>query len=177
MKLRILPLLLAVVGSSVLLFGGWFMYRSYAMESPLTKLVGHVQGVNNVTTNFNNNEVTIDVKLGNNASLRDLYSKIQLEGASIIGGRDVKLQPDSQTSDEIEKWWGTSLFQVAQAMETRHYAEIPAYLQQHAAELSGLKVATEMDEKNVYIRLSKGENSKYVILPRQAAVMGAWSSQ
>jgi hypothetical protein len=32
-----------------------------------------------------------------------------------------------------------------------------------------------MDETNVYVRLTDGVNSKYIILPRTPAQMGVWN--
>ncbi|MNC79580.1 hypothetical protein D3C75_1320970 [compost metagenome] len=60
-------------------------------------------------------------------------------------------------------------------METRRYADIPAALNAKAGQLQGLSVQTEMDDDNVYVRLTEGEHVKFVILPRTAAKMGVWS--
>jgi hypothetical protein len=76
----------------------------------------------------------------------------------------------------MEKWWSSALFDVAQAMETKQYAQIPVTLQNRAGE-SSLKVSTEMDDKYVYITLADGEFSKYVMLSRTPAVMGVWPNE
>jgi hypothetical protein len=59
-------------------------------------------------------------------------------------------------------------------METKHYADIPAALQAKAGQVPNLKVDTEMDETNVYVRLTQGDFSKYIILPRTPAQLGVW---
>ncbi len=66
-------------------------------------------------------------------------------------------------------------FDVAQSMEKKEYAKIPESLDKQAANVPGLKAATEMDgKKNVYIHLSKDDQHKYIILPRIPAKMGVW---
>jgi hypothetical protein len=175
MKLRFIPILITVAASSALLFGGWYFYQSTVVENPIKDVILGVQGVNQVSTNINNSQVSIDLKLNKDADLRNLYSTISKEGASLLSTRKLKLNLDSQTSPELEQWWSTALFDVAQAMDTKHYADIPQVLNAKVSEIPGLKVMTEMDETNVYVRLTDGEHSKYIILPRTPAQMGVWS--
>ena len=39
MKLRLLPVVLSVIISAGVLFGGWFAYTSFAMENPLSDII------------------------------------------------------------------------------------------------------------------------------------------
>ncbi|MEX2460365.1 MAG: hypothetical protein WD469_03550 [Paenibacillaceae bacterium] len=172
MKLRLIPILITVAASSALLFGGWFFYHSMVMENPIKAVILGVQGVNQVTTDINSKQVSIDLDLGKDADLRNLYSTISTEGASLLRNRELKLNLESQSSPELEQWWSTALFEVAQAMDTKHYAVIPETLKNKALGMPGLAVETAMDETNVYVRLTDGENSKYIILPRTPAQMG-----
>jgi hypothetical protein len=175
MKLRFIPILITVAASSALLFGGWYFYQSTVVENPIKDVILGVQGVNQVSTNINNSQVSIDLKLNKDADLRNLYSTISKEGASLLSSRVLKLNLESQTSPELEQWWSNALFDVAQAMDTRHYADIPQVLSAKVKEIPGLKVMTEMDETNVYVRLTDGVHSKYIILPRTPAQMGVWN--
>ncbi|QGQ96831.1 hypothetical protein EHS13_19070 [Paenibacillus psychroresistens] len=177
MKLRFIPILITVAASSALLFGGWYFYQNNVVENPIKDVILGVQGVNQVSTNINNSQVSIDLKLNKDADLRNLYSTISKEGASLLRNRELKLNLESQTSPELEQWWSTALFDVAQAMDTKHYADIPQVLKAQDQEIPGLKVMTEMDETNVYVRLTDGEHSKYVILPRTPAQMGVWPNE
>jgi hypothetical protein len=174
MKLRLIPIAITLVTTGVLLFGGWFVYHSVAMENPLTHAIEQAQGVQQVQTQINNDTVTFELKLANDASLRDLYNKITTAGSSIIGKREVNLKVDNEPSPALEQWWSNALFEIAQAMETRQYAQIPQILQSQSIKLPGLNAATEMDETNVYIRLTEGTHSKYIILPRVPAKIGVW---
>jgi hypothetical protein len=144
------------------------------MENPIKNVILGVHGVQQVTTNIDRNQVTIDLKLANDTDLYDLYSKITKNGATLLSNRELKLNLDSQSSPELDKWWSVTLFEVAQAMETKHYADIPQVLKAKAQQISGLSVTTEMDGKNVYVRLTDGVYSKYIILPRIPAQMGVF---
>ncbi|MNN84691.1 hypothetical protein D3C81_2018840 [compost metagenome] len=59
-------------------------------------------------------------------------------------------------------------------MENKQYTQITAALKQMEQENSKLKATAEMDDKNVYITLTDGQYSKFVILPRTPERMGVW---
>lgn len=177
MKLKVIPVLVALLISSTLLFGGWFMYRGYAMESPLSAIVKKNAGVEQIETNVSNSAVQIDLTLGDGASLREINRSIAKEGASLIGKRAVQLQITSNSSDEIDALWSSALFGVAQAMDTKQYSAVPDMLEEAVKTVPGLTAATEMDDQYVYIRLSDGTHHKYIMLPRVPASIGVWPNE
>ena len=177
MKLKVLPILIALLTSGTLLFGGWFMYRSYAMENPLADLVKKNAGVEQVDATFSNKQVVVSLKLSQDANLRQIYQSIKTDGASLVGGREIHINVQSQSSAAIDDWWSNALFGVAQAMDTKKYGDIPELLNKQAKSVPSLQAMTEMDEVNVYIRLTDGQNSKYIILPRVPASMGVWPNE
>jgi hypothetical protein len=176
MKLRFLPIVLSVTISATLLFGGWFAYQSVAMENPLSSIVSHTPGVQLVQTRISSEDAVIELRLDSGTSLREVYNRIEKEGSSLIGKKELKLKVMNDSTPKMEQWWSSALFDVAQAMETKQYTQIPKTLQARALESDGLKVATEMDDKFVYISLTDGEKSKYLMLPRTSAKMGVWTN-
>ncbi|OXM88026.1 hypothetical protein [Paenibacillus rigui] len=177
MKLRLLPISLSVVISATVLFGGYFVYQSVAMENPLASVVTSTPGVVElVDTKITSTETTIELKLKPGASLREIYDRIQKDGSSVIGQKKLKLKVDSDSSEQLDAWWSSALFDVAQAMETKKYSQIPTTLQARAAN-SNLKVSTEMDDKFVYVTMSDGAQSKYVMLPRTPDKIGVWPNE
>lgn len=177
MKLRWVPIFLTIIGTAVLLFGGLFVYRSVAMENPLAHLTDGLAGVTQEKPQIGGDRVDVELKLADGVGLRDLFATLQDRAEGIIGKRDLQLKVTSDSAPELDSWWSSRLFDVAEAMETKHYAQIPATLESHAGELPGLAVATEIDDNNVYVRLSKDGHAKYVVLPRVAAQMGVWPNE
>jgi hypothetical protein len=176
MKLRFLPILLSVAISATLLFGGWFAYQSVAMESPLSSIASNTPGVKLVNTHISSEAVLMELKLEPGTSLREVYNRIQTEGSTLIGKKELKLKVLNDSTPKMDQWWSSALFDVAQAMETKQYTQIPKTLQARTLDSDGLKVATEMDDKYVYIALTDGGNSKYLMLPRTSARMGVWTN-
>ncbi|TDF99388.1 hypothetical protein [Paenibacillus piri] len=176
MKLRLLPIVISVSITAVVLFGGWFVYQSVAMENPLTQVVESTPGVQLVNTKITNSATELELKMEPGTSLREVYDRIRHEGSSALGKRELKLTVVNESSPEIDQWWSSALFDVAQAMETKKYAQIPETLQARAAS-AHLKVSTEMDDKYVYVTMSDGTKSKYKMLPRTPSMMGVWPNE
>lgn len=178
MKIRLLPVIISVCVSAVLLFGGYFAYRSVAMESPLHSVVSGIPGAELVSLKLSGDKAEIAVKLAPEASLREVYQRIEAEGAAALKGRELVLKAEESPDAALDQWWASALFEVAQAMETMHYADIPKALEARAeASGSGLTVETEMDEKYVYVTLRNNEAVKRIMLPRTPAKLGVWPNE
>jgi hypothetical protein len=177
MKLRLLPIIISVIVSAVVLFGGWFAYNSYAMEQPFSGIVAKAPGVVSSTVNLNSNQVQVELTLKPDSDLRDIVHHISTEGSAIIGQRELVVHVADNSSPALEAWWSKALFNVAQAMENREYASIPATLQDQAASVTGMKVDAQLDNKYLYVRLTDGTSSKFIMLPRVTAKMGVWPNE
>lgn len=179
MKLRLVPVLLTSVLSAALLFGGWYSYRQFAVQEPLQKIVSSYEGVKDSHITINRNEVTLKLDLQPGTKLRELVQYVSTEGQTAIDGRSLKLDVEQHSSELLDEYWDKAMFSVAEAMESRKYTLIPAKLDELKAEhteYSGVTATTEIDENNVYVSLSDGKESKYIILPRVAAAMGVWNN-
>lgn len=175
-KLRLLPVILSVIISAGVLFGGWFAYTSFAMENPLSHKISEIPGVTNSTMKLSSSQVDIELTLQPDANLRNVVEQINEQGASIIGKRSVNIAVKNQSSTQLDQWWSKALFEVAQAMETKHYADIPTTLQKYAEGVANMQVESEMDEHNVYIRLTDGDATKFIMLPRVSQI-GVWPNE
>ncbi|OAS14118.1 hypothetical protein A8708_11665 [Paenibacillus oryzisoli] len=176
MKLRVLPVIMSVIISAGVLFGGWFAYTSFAMENPLSHIIDTAPGVTNSTMKLSSNQVDIELALKPEANLREVVRLIKDEGGSIIGKRTMNITVKNQSSDKLDQWWSKALFEVAQAMETKHYADIPTTLEKYANGVPTMNVDSEMDEHYVYIRLTDGNATKFIMLPRVSQI-GVWPNE
>lgn len=179
MKLRLVPVLLTSVVTAALLFGGWFLYREFAVQEPLQKLVAGYEGVNKSQIVINRDQVTLKLDLQPGTKLRELVQYISTEGKSAIDGRSLKLDVTQHSNATLDAYWDKAMFSVAEAMESGKYTLIPSTLeglQQGHPEYKNVVASTEIDDNNVYVSLSNGKESKFIILPRKPAKMGAWDN-
>jgi copper chaperone CopZ len=173
-KLRLLPVLISIVATSAVLFGGWFAYHSVAMETPLSETIHNIPGVEEVKMNIETDKVTLELTLASDARLHEVMAEIRENGKAIIKDRSIDLKVTNRSSADLDQWWSFMMFDIAEAMENRRYSHIPETLFARQSELSGLKIDTAMDEENVYIRLIHDDHSKFIVLPRTPAQLGVW---
>lgn len=177
MKLRLLPILITFILTFSLLFGGWFVYRSVAVENPLAQAVSSIDGVQLKDIKITASRVVIRLNAEQDISLREVYRQVAENGEQTIGKRQLDIQIVNPSSAKLDQIWSAALFDVAQAMETKHYAQIPKTMDRLMQEHAGLTAVTEMDDSNVYVRLQDGDSSKYIILPRMPATIGVWPNE
>ncbi|MNB90257.1 hypothetical protein D3C75_373140 [compost metagenome] len=179
LKLRLMPVLLTSLLSAALLFGGWYAYRQFAVQEPLQKIVSSYEGVNESHISINRNEVTLKLELEPGTKLRELVQYVNTEGKSAMGGRTLKLDVDQNSSQLLDEYWEKAMFSVAEAMESRKYTLIPTKLdglKTQNTEYKDVTATTEIDDNNVYVSLSDGKQSKFIILPRVPGSMGVWNN-
>jgi hypothetical protein len=173
MKLRIVPFVLSAAAAALLLFGGWMLYKQFAVVSPFQKSIGQIDGVASANApTIDQNHVSVKVTLKPDANLKDVYESIAQEGKEAIGSRELTLDiTNAAPSEQLEKAWSSVLFDVAEAMEKKNYSDIPNALEKAAASNNAIQYVTELDDHNVYITLKDGNSAKYIVLPRTPAMM------
>jgi|HigsolmetaAR203D_1030402.scaffolds.fasta_scaffold00726_19 hypothetical protein len=169
MKLRVLPILMSFIGASAILFGGWFVYHSMALETPLAEKMTSLPGVRQADLDMDNDRITVTLRLDRDADLRRIMADIRESVGSKLDRRELIVKVDHPRSEMLEQWWSQVLFEVAEAMENREYTAVPAALERHLADLPGLEIHTSIDDEYVYVRLVHGADSKFVMLPRVPA--------
>lgn len=173
MKLRIVPFVLSAAATALLLFGGWMLYKQFAVVSPFEKSIGQVEGVASANApTIDEDRVSVKVTLTPDANLKKVYESIAKEGKDAIGSRELTLDiANAAPSAQLEKVWSSVLFDVAEAMEKKNYSDIPNALEKATASNKAIQYVTELDDNNVYITLKDGSSTKYVVLPRTPAML------
>lgn len=176
MKLRVMPIAATAAVSAALLFGGWYAYGNVATISPLETIAKGLSGVEEAHIQLKGERANVSLQLAPDASLREIVNKLQRDGTKQLSGRELHIDIENPVSDKLEDWWASKLFEIAEAMDTKQFAQIPVKLSA-AAEEQGITVRTEMDDRYVYVTLADQQSgeAKFVMLPREPARMEAWS--
>ncbi|MDQ6418188.1 hypothetical protein RB620_01940 [Paenibacillus sp. LHD-117] len=174
-KPRVLPLAITVVATAVLLFGGFAMYKQFAVAAPLTEKLEAMPGVLEASKpEIGQKEMNVKLQLSNDANLRELYGEASKEASNAAGSRKVTLEVAGDSDKALEQLWYSAMFDVAEAMETKAYSDIPEAMNKAVAGSEGVTAVTEMDESNVYITIRSEQASKYIVLPRIANKLEVW---
>ncbi|MFD2672941.1 hypothetical protein [Marinicrinis sediminis] len=179
MKLRPMPLIITVVISALILFGTWFAYQHFAVKSPLLERVHNIDGVQHAEVEMTRDRVRFDLRLEDEASVRTVVQAIREQESKLFQdkNKDIDIRFEDSTSEEIEKWWSTMLFSIAQSMDQQRYSEIPELLNTESAGVAGLEAIAEMDEHHVYISIYYEGSTKHMMLPRKPSQLGVWPNE
>ncbi|MFF2482206.1 hypothetical protein [Paenibacillus sp. NPDC058071] len=173
MKIRIVPVLITAAAAAVLLFGSWFIYNRMVIEKPLNKAIQNIAGISSADEPvLGQGRVSLRLTLGENADLKQVYEQINEQGKDVIGKKELDLQiANAHSNDRLDKLWSGALFDIAQAMETKSYSNIPKTMNGIAKQNEGVQAVTDMDDHNVYITLKDGKHYKHVVLPRTPVML------
>ncbi|MCA0754371.1 hypothetical protein KP806_04870 [Paenibacillus sp. N4] len=175
MRPRVIPVLITAAITASVLFGGWAIYNQVAIAAPLDKVVNDVDGViSSGKPVMTKDNVVIDVVLDPDANVRAVYEAIAANGSGVFGDRKLELNIETKSDKQLDDIWSKALFQVAEAMETKTYSNIPGAVKEAAAGSVDVSVSTEMDDNNVYVTLKNGDTVKYIVLPRNPAMLEVW---
>jgi|SRR5690625_471824 len=177
LKIRVWPVLISFVVTFFALFGGYYLYESYALQSPLHEQIAQIDGVALEAVSLRDGEIMVTLELEPGASLRAIVEEIETEGRDYIKDRELTLNITNASSERIDQWWASMLFDVAEAMEQKQYSTIPQLLAEGADSVPGLQTFAEMDEQNVYICLMTEDAQRFITLPRIPVVYSGWSNE
>ena len=178
MKLRPVPVIVTLVVSSGLLFGGWFAYQALAVKDPFLARIEAAEGVADAEFSLERDRAVIRVTLSEDANLRETISVLRQAARESLGGKPLAIRAEDAdgAGEALEALWSAALFDIAEAMETGKYSNIPKVLEELSGD-SSVEALAEMDDENVYITLRDGRHAKYVVLPRRAPVTGVWPNE
>ncbi|WP_128894398.1 hypothetical protein [Longirhabdus pacifica] len=175
MKLKPIPMLCSLLIVAVALFGGWYIYNTQIVEKSLLQNVAAIQGVEEADVNSNNQHVVISITLADDANYREVTNELEKATAQFEDNKEVHIEIENTSNDQLDDWWTSILFDIAQAMDNKQLAQIPEILEVNAAPMETLEYWTELDEENVYIRLNLEDGEKFIMLPREPEMLRAWS--
>lgn len=175
MKLRLAPILLSVAVTSLVLFGGWFVYNSLAMKDPVIQAIEQFPGVEEASVDIQRDQVNVELTLTKEADLAAIVAGLRRDAAGVIGGRELQLHLHDQSNEGLNAWWSQRLFEIAEAMESRRYGDIPRILEDH--KLADMNITASIDEDYVYVKLVQGDYVKFILLDRMPPMLGVWSGE
>ncbi|MFD2115920.1 hypothetical protein ACFSTH_04140 [Paenibacillus yanchengensis] len=168
-------ILVTTIITAIVLFGGWAIYEQFVVKAPLEQAIMKVDGIIKADKPVRDQKtMSIQVELSPTANLKEVYTAISEQGKRMIGNRTLQLDVNNQEYERLDQVWEKSMFQIAEAMETRTYSTIPNVLEQLASD--EIEVYTEMDDSNVYITLKDQNTALHKILPRVAEKLGVWTN-
>jgi len=175
--IKIKPFLITFIISLAVITMLWFGYLYFGVQKPLNI---ELQGANYSTAQYKADSSTkmlyISLTPDTSVSLdKAVHELSEIISKSKYSNYTVNFEVISASNDPLDSIWSHSLFQMADMMANKRYANIPQYLNQLQLENKGLQVDSAIDDRYVYITLRDEAAIKYILLPLKDQTMEVWN--
>ncbi|RXT13953.1 hypothetical protein [Ammoniphilus sp. CFH 90114] len=169
MNLRAMPVLLSLIFTLVLLFGGWFTYQQFYVQKPIEAFIKEKSQVTMHDMQINKNQVNLYLDFTNPDTFVNDYKEIREFVATTVPGKSVSIQL-SKHGEDMLNLWEEEYFGLAEAIRKQEYSRIPEIIEEMGKKRQLEKTVARMDEQNVYVFLQSGAQHLYAVLPLKEEV-------
>jgi hypothetical protein len=167
MQVRKGTIVLSLMATLTLLFGGWFMYQKVQIEKPILTEIGQMQSAELTKLEVGKDRIHIDLKVTNPEPFPQEYQQLKRMLAERVGNKPVEIEIDNKAK-ALEEIWTNGVFAFTEAVDLHQYSRIPQIIGQWKEAYSLDEVLTQMDEENIYVYLKRGSEDFYAIVPRSS---------
>ena len=158
----------AILITVALLGGGQMLWQNYAVAKPLDTTLQDINGVEKVVRESGSKKsdpVKINVTLKNVENLQKTYTGIVEGSSSVLGGKKFKVAIIDTRSPELEQFDYAVQPHIQEAMATGAFSQMVGKIQEQAA-VKGIHAQVFIDNRNVYLQLSKEGSELYHVTAR-----------
>lgn len=157
--------------SVVLLSGGHWVYRHYTQEKPLTSALMDETAAQEVEISKTATGLEIKVVLGPVDNLQQAYRQVEARVMETYSQQPVKLVIQDRRSPSLESLWLESQYIIYEAAVKGNFTQMATTIDQLAQKASLDHYAVNIDDKNIYLQFSQGQDYLYQVVPRQIYVI------
>ncbi|GAB7387563.1 hypothetical protein BSNK01_14000 [Bacillaceae bacterium] len=168
MKIRTVPVIVSLLVTALLLFGGYAVYARYFIERPIIEAASALADVKVEDVRVTKDKLALDVRLDERARLLEAYRRLSEIAAEKAAHREVEIRFANVETGDLRSLWEKEYFAIAEAMDLRKYSQIPAIVAGWKQKYALKAAESRMDEKHVYIYLEDGQGRFFAVLPRAA---------
>jgi len=162
MVIGIVMMTVAVLG------GGQMLWQKFAVSKPLDTVLQGINGVEKVVRENGGKKedpVKITVTLKNAENLQKTYTGIIEGSAGVLGGKKFKIAITDTRSAELEQFSYAVQPHIQEAMATGAFTQMVGKINELAA-AKGIAVQIFIDNRNIYLQLSKDGAELYHVTAR-----------
>jgi hypothetical protein len=168
-RIRIFPAVSALILTFAILFGGFEVYRSYAVAQPLQTQLLRIPHVLSASVSMENSSA-VTVSLGPVPDLQTTYKAIERTIVATTGGGLPIILKDHQTAQLDTAWEALNPIIYQGEADGRFTAMISGF--ERAAKARGLTARVTMDANDIFVQLARGDAYIYKILPYTVRQLG-----
>ncbi|WP_241236179.1 hypothetical protein [Brevibacillus marinus] len=168
MKVRALPVLLSMLATITLLFGGWFLYQKTQLEEPLRSAIAAMKSAKLSELEVGQEQLVVRLEVTDPEGFPQEYRELAREIARLAPGRAWAIETTNY-DDDLAAIWAAGIFELTEAIELHQYSKIPLLLNDWKNRYQLDAAVARMDEEDVFIYLKRGSADLYEVVPRLKA--------
>lgn len=164
-RLNLKVVLLSSCVSTVLLFGGWFIYQYTTVDQPLYEWLETQDGLDVADLHVSQDSVQVQVKFQDPQQFVALYYQFKEKLELVYQDKQIEMNIVPE-QNEWNEWWGAHAAPIFEAVTNRQYTQVEEILSTWQAEevISDFHFSMNQEEMFIYLH-PVVEDGIYVILP------------
>jgi len=161
---------IALIITVTILFVGQGVWQNYAVDFPLGKKLNNISEVEKVTWEKGSNigdAVNIYVKLNNTDNLQKTYYEINRTIKQTLNNKEYILEIEDNSSLELENTYYDIHYYIQKAIVDGDFPLLEEKVREKSAS-AGVSAKLYVDEKNIYLQMTKNDNALYAVVARHS---------
>ena len=172
--LKLIKGTLVFMATLLLLYGAQFLWQKYSITIPLNKELMSVKGVQSVAVEKPskiNESVNINISFNNISNFQKTYAEINEKAVQALKGKAYKININDSQNEELEKLYSDINIYVEKALIDGSFPSLVEKSNEMAKSI-GAESNIFIDDKYIYLHMTKGEKSLYKLVSRQFLGVG-----
>lgn len=151
----------------VILLGGQYIWKYFALTKPLDQDIMKISGVNTVAWKEQSTNKTAQavVSLDQLTDFRKSYREIMRISQEHFPQYKIEIELKDTRDKKMEEFYNQIHLYIYEAIETGYYTKMQEIVQRKAEE-QGLAVKVFVDSERLYIHVVDGAKNLYEVIPR-----------
>lgn len=170
MKIRLVPVILSLIITLLVLFGGWWVYESVHIKQPIGALLDKAAHVTDYSIEVRPNHITVEVQVDAAFTLKGHYIDLLEQIKEATRHQNVTLTLKDEPDEVLLARWNELYFTLAEGIHTRNYRTMLDRLEEVAQEET-VRLQVAMDREHLYVFLQESESgaSLFQALPLEGS--------
>jgi hypothetical protein len=163
-----ITIMLSLLATLTLLFGGWFLYTKMEVEEPLRHFIGQMKSAELADLQVEKEQLVIQLDVTKPELFPEEYRALVKTVQELAPGKqvDIRIADRDQVLQEI---WANGVFLFTEAVDLHQYSKIPTLLGEWKNTYQLDDASAQMDEANIYVYLKRDQAEFFTIIPRTSA--------
>lgn len=162
---RLAVILLVIILTVAILFGGYSLYTVYGIEKPVEKSLASIHSVSTVQVEKEKDQYTVQVKLGPVDNLQTAYAGMEKAAAHRLAKDSYQFKIVDYRNRRLNDLYGHLQLAVQQAIAKNEFVWLDSLLAQETSEL-GMQYRLMVDDQHLYVQIQDKNHYLYEIVKR-----------